>query len=51
MLVMQRQPGISWSDSGRMMIDDFFHVLKLSEKVEREIQKTPAAKQAKAGKR
>jgi hypothetical protein len=36
MLVLQRQPGISWSDSGKMMIDDFFHVLKLSEKAEKE---------------
>ncbi len=41
---MQRQPGISWADSGRMMIDDFFHVLYLSEKNEKERQKAAQEK-------
>lgn len=44
MLVMQRQPGISWADTGRMMIDDFFHVLYLSEKHEQARQKAASEK-------
>lgn len=49
MLVMQRQPGISWADAGRMMIDDFFHVLYLSEKHEKE--KAGAAREKSLSKR
>lgn len=41
--VMNRQPGMSWSDAGRMRIEEFFHVLNLSEKaierVEEKIKK------------
>lgn len=32
MAVMNRQPGLSWQDTGQMLITDFFHVLKLSER-------------------
>ena len=44
MLVMQRQSGISWADAGKMMIDDFFHVLYLSEKHEQARQKAAQEK-------
>jgi len=44
MLIMQRQPGISWADAGRMMVDDFFHVLYLSEKHEQARQKAAQEK-------
>lgn len=30
--VMNRQPGLSWRDVGAMRIDEFFHVLNISEK-------------------
>jgi hypothetical protein len=32
MAVMNRQPGLTWEDVGRMPVTYFFHVLKLSEK-------------------
>lgn len=32
MAVMNRQPGLTWEDTGKMPITYFFHVLKLSEK-------------------
>lgn len=45
MAVMNRQPGLSWQDTGQMLITDFFHVLKLSE---RQIGEPDAAKLSKA---
>lgn len=32
MAIMNRQPGVSWTDVGRMDIEEFFYVLQLSEK-------------------
>jgi len=36
MVVMNRQPGMSWKDTGSMSIVDFLHVLSVSEKFEKE---------------
>ena len=34
MVVMNRQQGAGWADTGRMSIVDFLHVLALSERTE-----------------
>ena len=32
MAVLNRQPGLTWGDVGKMLVMDFFYVLKQSEK-------------------
>lgn len=32
MVIMSRQQGVSWADTGAMSIVDFFHVLQISER-------------------
>jgi len=39
MVVMNRQPGMTWADTGGMSIVDFLHVLSVSEKFESERKK------------
>lgn len=41
MAVMNRQPGMTWEDIGRMPITYFFHVLRLSEKRTEEQDQRP----------
>jgi hypothetical protein len=45
--IMNRQPGMSWADLGRMDISALLHVLSISEKNEAEKLKAQSAKRAK----
>ena len=39
MAMLNRQPGLTWNEAGGMDIEDFFNVLKLSEKNTESIDK------------
>jgi hypothetical protein len=45
--IMNRQPGMSWADLGKMDISALLHVLSISEKNEAERTKAQATKRAK----